>query len=396
MRRLIALFLLLALAAIALLALRDPGHASLSWGGWQVQTTLAVLLGLALAVVLLLWLILRLLGLILRTPSLLRQRQARRKQERALRELAAAVFSLIEGDWMDAERRFKRHAEDARDGILWLLGQAFTAHRQGAPARRDDALRLAEQRYPEASRVLRLFQAELLLDDDRPQEALGRLEPLHAENPRHAQVLRLMMQAHRRLQQWQAVLDDLAKLQRLRALPEEEGLALEEEAIEGRLVQLTEQGAEAVDAFWNGLRRSLRGRERLRLAHARALAAAGQAQGACDLLFRMLREYPSVAAARLLAGLDVPEPKTALEAAESLLARHGAEARIAAPLHLFAARMAWKLDLWGKARSHAEAALALAPSAEAHALLARALERQGLVQQALEQAWAALDLKPSP
>ncbi|MEF3192847.1 MAG: hypothetical protein K6346_01290 [Halothiobacillaceae bacterium] len=399
MRRLYLTLLLIAIGAgaITLLALRDPGQATLSWGEWHVQTSLAVLLGMTVIAMLLIGLTLRLLNLLLRAPQLLRQRRARRQQERALRDLADGVISLIEGDWRDAEQLFKRHADDAKGGLIFLLGMAFAAHRQQASARRDDALRLAEKRFPEATQALRLLHAELLIDENRLEGALSQLQALHAEAPRQPHVLRLLTELHRRREEWDAVLQRLPELTRLRALPDERLLALEEDAVAGRLAQLASQGVEAINAFWNDLRRSLRGRERLIAAHARALAGAESAQAACDLLLKTLHERPSQTLATTLVGIDPPQPKAALEAVESILARHGAGSPIAPTLHLFAARMAWKLDLWGKARSHAEASLAAQPSAEAHALLAQVLAREGHMEQALEQAMAGLTLaRPMP
>ncbi|MEW5973925.1 MAG: heme biosynthesis HemY N-terminal domain-containing protein [Pseudomonadota bacterium] len=392
MRRLLIVLLLIAIgaSAITLLAMRDPGQAALSWGDWHVQTSLAALLGIAVLAMLLVGLILRLLSLLLRAPTLWRQRKARRRQERALRDLTQGAISLIEGDWRDAEQLFKRHTDDAQGGLVWLLGAAFAAHRQGASARRDDTLRLAEKRFPEASQALRLLLAELLIDEDRLEGALSHLQALHAEAPRQPHVLRLLTELHRRRGEWEAVLQRLPELTRLRALPEERLLDLEEDAVDGRLAQLSEDGSEAVNAFWNDLRRSLRGRERLIAAHAQALAAAGNAQAACDLLLKTLRERPSTHLASVLARLQPAQPKPALEAVEALLQRYGEDSPLAAPLHLFAARQAWTLDLWGKARSHVEAVLAQAPSAEAHALLARVLDREGHREQALEHALKGL------
>ncbi|MGB9670474.1 MAG: heme biosynthesis HemY N-terminal domain-containing protein [Halothiobacillaceae bacterium] len=392
MRRMFIALLLITLSAgaITLLAMRDPGQASLSWGDWHVQTSLAVLLGITVLAMLLVGLILRLVSLLLRAPTLWRQHKARRRQERALRDLTQGTISLIEGDWRDAEQLFKRHTDDAQSGLVWLIGTALAAHRQGASARRDDTLRLAEQRYPEAAAALRLFQAEMLLHEGRDEGALSPLQALHAEAPRQAHVLRLLTELHRKRGEWEAVLQRLPELTRLRALPEERLLELEEEAIEGRLAQLIPQGREAIDAFWHDIRRSLRGRERMIAAYARALAAAGDSDAASGLLLKTLRERPSTHLTNVLARLQPTQPKPALEAVEALLQRYGEDSTLAAPLHLFAARQAWALDLWGKARGHVEAVLSQAPSAEAHALLARVLEREGHREQALEHALKGL------
>lgn len=401
MRQLILVLLVIVLgaAAVTLLVMRDAGVAHLSWGDWQVDTTLAALLGIAVAAMVAIGLTLRVIGLILRAPRLLRQRTARRQQERALRDVADSVLCLVEGEWKDAEQICKRHNSDPQGGLVWLLGAAFAAHRQGASARRDEILRSAETRFPEAGKAMRLVQAEMLIDENRLEGALSHLEALHAEAPRQPHVLRLLTELHRRRREWDAVLQRLPELTRLRALPEEQLLALEEEAVEGRLAQLGATGTEAVQAFWRDIRRSLRGRERLIAAHARALAASGAHDIAVDLLIKTLRERGSEALASALAGLESSQPKAALEATEALLARTGGMTPGAThALHLFAARMAWKLDLWGKARSHAEAAIASQPSVEAHALLARVLEREGHTAKALEQAQQALEhaLKDKP
>ncbi|MEW6444627.1 MAG: heme biosynthesis protein HemY [Pseudomonadota bacterium] len=396
MRRLLLILfaLVLGAGAIALLIIRDPGKAHLSWGDWQIDTSAAALLAVILALMLTLGLLWRLINLILRAPRLLRQRQARRQQERALRDVADTALCLVEGEWPEAEQICKRHHRDAQGGLVWLLATALAAHRQGASARRDDTLREAETRFPDASKALRLVQAEMLLDEGRLEGALSHLQALHAEAPRQPHVLRLLTDLHRRREEWDNVLQRLPELTRLRALPEERLLALEEEAVAGRLAQLGQISAEMVEGFWRDLRRSLRGRERLVAAYARALASSGANDAAVDLLIKSLRDRVSENLATVLAELDSSQPRATLEAVENLLARSGATGA-SHVLHLFAARMAWKLDLWGKARAHAEAALETRPSAEGHALLARVLERQGHGAQALEQAMAGLTLARS-
>lgn len=389
MRRIILPLILLAIGAgaIALLVMRDPGQATLSWGDWRIETSLAALLGIIIGAVLLIGLILRLLGLILRAPRLLRQRQARRQQERALHDVADGMLCLVEGDWTQAERICKRHNNDDQGGLIWLLGAALAAHRKEEYARRDDLLRQAEARFPKASLALHLVKAEMLLDEGALDDAAHILQTLHAEVPRHVHVLRLLTEVQRRRGDWDGVLQRMPELSKLRAMHEERLLELEEEAIAGRLAQLVDQGSDAIIAFWRGVRRQLRGHERLLAAYARALAASGAHDVAVDMLLKTLGELPSMALSTVLAELDSSQPQAALEAVEGIIAHHPNAA-----LHLFAARMAWKLDLWGKARAHAEQSIAIKPSIEAHTLLAQVLEREGQTAKALEQTQQALAL----
>lgn len=395
MRRFLLVLIALALAigAVALLIMRDAGTARLGWGQWQIDTSMAGLLGVivvsTVALLTLLWLV----NWFARAPAMLRQRRLRKLQARAWDDLEHVLRQLIAGDWDAAEKQCKRRVEQDDTRLVWWLGAAFAARQQGIPARADDYLEQAEKRFPQSAASLQLMQAQWRMHDGRPDLALPIVQALAAQDPRHPALLRLLTEAERRQGDWDGVLQQLPTLTKLRALPDDELLALEEAAIEGRIGQLAAQGAPAIEAFWRDIRKSLRGRERLLAAKAVSLASCGEHDQATELLLAALKDRHSVVLAAALVRMNPTQPKSALDAVEALIERN--KGVVSADLSLFAAHMAWRLDLWGKARAHAENVLQASANehayAEAHILLAQADEHDGQPAKALAHVRAAFD-----
>ncbi|OYY73865.1 MAG: hypothetical protein B7Y40_07425 [Gammaproteobacteria bacterium 28-57-27] len=403
MRRILFVLIALALAvgAIALLIMRDAGTAHLGWGSWQIETTMAGLLGVTLVTVLLLVAVLWLVNWLVRVPVMLRMRRQRKLEAREWDDLEHVLRQWVAGDWDASEKLCKRHTDAQESRWVWLMAQAFAAHQQGLSARAEDALKQAEQRFPQNASSVRLMQAQWFMQSGRTELALPIVQRLAAQDPRHPALLRLLTEAERQQGDWDGVLQHLPTLTKLRAMPEEALLALEEDAVEGRLGQLGAQGAPAIEAFWRDIRKSLRGRERLIAAKAVALASCGEHDQATEVLLTALRERLSGVLAAALVRMNPTQTRTALDAVEALLERN--KSTTYADLNLFAAHMAWRLDLWGKSRAYAESVLSLPANehayAETHILLAQIEEHDGQPAKALAHvraAFDALDKLPTP
>ena len=395
MRRIFIIFIALALAvgAIALLIIRDAGTANIGWGSWQIETTMAALLGVIIVSVLLLLATWWLVSWLTHMPDNLRKRRQRKLEMREWDDLEHVLRQWVAGDWDASEKLCKRHAEAPETRWVWLMAQAFAAHQQGLSARAEDALKQAEKSFPQNAASVRLMQAQWLMQAQRADLALPIVQRLAAQDPRHPALLRLLAEAERQQGDWDGVLQHLPMLTKLRAMPEEALLKLEEDAVEGRLHQLAAQGVPAIEAFWRDIRKSLRGRERLVAAKAVALAACGEHDQASDVLLAALRERPSAVLAAALVRMNPTQTRSALEAVETLMERNKGMAN--ADLSLFAAHMAWRQDMWGKARAHADAVLQLPAHehayAEAHILLSQLDEREGQPDKALAHVRAAFD-----
>ncbi len=109
MRAIFALVAIVALAAAVFLA-DNPGRVEIVWHGWQILTSVGVLIAAAalaaLAVALLLWL----LSLILGSPGMFFRRRRERRRRAGYEALTRGMVAVAAGDPQEA-RRYARRAE---------------------------------------------------------------------------------------------------------------------------------------------------------------------------------------------------------------------------------------------------------------------------------------------
>ena len=108
--------------------------------------------------------------------------------------------------------------ESPMAGAINAMVAARSAHELRKYSQRDEFIAIAENIAPEEV-VLRLMtQAELLLDERRPGEALKILQSLRATGARqHTATLRLELKAQQGSKNWDAVLDLLRQLEQRNA-----------------------------------------------------------------------------------------------------------------------------------------------------------------------------------
>jgi HemY protein len=345
------------LAASVLLTqavMHDPGHLLVSYGGWTLETSLAVALLLALAAFGVLTVALRLSGRLWHAPRRLRAWEERRARRQAHRALLRGLLDLAEGDWSAAERNLVRRAAHSELPLLNFLSAARAAQQQEAYERRDRYLHLAHESMPAADVAVSLTQAELQLAHRQNEQALATLMYLRQVAPRHTYVLRLLRTLYERLADWRALLALLPELRR-RGIGEAANLdALEQQAQLGLLLQVAGRGdPDALAAHWTALPKAVQRRGAMLDAYAGLLQEAGD-DGSAEALLRSALEnrWDPVLVQRYgrLSGADA---RLQLETAEAWLARHPREPALLLALGRFSLRN----RLWGKARAYLEAAI---------------------------------------
>ena len=127
MRAIIAAIVILGLAAAAGFLVDNPGQVEILWQGWQIDTTVGVLVAAAalaaLAVALVLWL----LSWILRSPRAYLRRRRERRRRAGYQALTRGIVAVAAGDPQEA-RRYARRAEALQaDPPLTLLLSAQAA-----------------------------------------------------------------------------------------------------------------------------------------------------------------------------------------------------------------------------------------------------------------------------
>lgn len=364
----IAALVIGAFAAHALL--QDSGYVLIDMHGYAVEMSVP---GLILAVVLL-YLALRLLVRIWKAPRQLGRAAGRYRDERARERLTRGLIAIAEGNSAKGERMLARGAGRSDAPLLNYLTAARAAQQQGAEERRDNWLRLAFEREPEAGPAILVTQAELQIERGQLDEALGTLERLQTASPGHPRGIVLRAQVYRELGRWQDLESLLPSLARVKSVDAETVSALREETASALLANAAANGqAERVEKIWQQLPKTLRARPSLVTEHARAAARCGNHDQLEKTIRKSLKTAWNPGLVEIYGELETSNPAAHLAHAEAWLTRRGEDP----VLLMTTARLCMRNQLWGKARSYLETSLGIRPDPVGYRLYGQLLQTMG-------------------
>lgn len=387
-----SLLLVLAVALVlgglvGVLVTRDPGYVLVAYEGLALETSLWLALLFLVLVYLAIWLLVasfRYVGS--GRGSLVRWNQRRR--DRAARDQTVrGLLLMAEGRWTEARKLLEGAARRVEAPLINYLNAARAAHEAGDQRGRDELLRAAHESTPGARFAVGLTQAELQRSQGQWEPCLATLLQLYRQAPRHAQVLRMLVDCYRHLEDWQAILELVGALRKNRALDAAALLALQLEAWRGRL-----RGArESPHALWERVPKELRREAALVVAFATAMAAAGENGHAEAVLRAALSHTWNPELVRLYGTLVTAEPGAQLVVAEGWLKERPNDP----DLLLALGRISLMNRQWAKAREYLEASLRLRRTAEAQGELGRLCTALGESERGGELLAQALDGLPS-
>jgi HemY protein len=336
--------------------LADPGYVVINFRGYVVEMSVPVLVGMAIALVLLVWLIRK----IILAPRRLGEAAGRYRSARSGKKLTKGMIAVAEGNLARGERLLGRAASTSDSPLFNYLQAARAAHLQGKDERRDEWLRMAYQETPEAANAVLLTQAEFQLDRGHYEQALATLRRVEEDTRDHAQVLALMGRLYYRLEDWGALADLLPRLRKNAQVKPDR---LNEWTIRVHQVAL-EQAADAdvLDAAWSNVPKKLRAEIRLLEAYYEGLMRVGLHDRAEKELASALKSEWRPPLVRLFGLVESSDTTKQLKKAEGWLRNRGEDP----DLLLAAARLCLRNELWGKARSYLETVLGLRPTPEAY------------------------------
>ena len=356
MRAFLAILLLVAAVAGGAFFADRPGRVEIVWQGWQVETSVAVLVA-ALALLLL---VVSLLVLAVAGLRRLRRRRSERQRRVGERALTAGLVALAAGETAEAGRQARRAMALLDRSPVALLLAAEAASRQGDTAASQRAYgALLENRDTEFLGLRGLIGQALRRGDDGTARHLAerarQLRPAAGWLTENA----LLLQA--RAGDWPAARETIATALRRRALPAErarhhQGVVLHE------LSREAEQRDDRRRAAGLAARAQAQAPDIAAIAahHARLLFALGRRRAAFKAIERAWRKAPHPDLARLYLDNGGDAGPLARAAALQRLAARNPEA---AESHLAIAEAALAAQLWGEARRHLTLAEAAAPPA---------------------------------
>ncbi len=369
------IFILVAIAAIfgfTLFKMQDTGFINIRLGDFQYETNLLMAGGALMAGVLALLLLFKIISLLYKAIVYFGAQRKERLMEKARVALSHGLIELAEGRFKEAEKLLLKHIQYSENPLLSYLSAARTAQRQGEHERRDEYLRLAHEANPDAEIAIGLTKAELQLDHEQYEQALANLRHLYTLSPKHAYVIKLLLKTYRRLADWYNLQLLLPELKKQKLLSHEELHALELESWHGLLDEKAQPNdTAALTTLWNHIPDSFRTDAGLVQHYARLLIELNALEQAEQVLRHTLDRHWSEALIVLYSELDMVIDNKQLEQIESWCHQHPHNAHLLLALgkHCLAKK------LWGKARAHLEASLAIHPMPETYLKLAQLLDQ---------------------
>jgi HemY protein len=367
------LFWITALFAIAvglvIAARYNDGYVLLVVPPYRIEVALNLLVLLLGAAFVLLFVLVRLISTALLMPSRVRQYRLARRRDKAQSSLLSALEAYLEGRYAKAEQDALEAIELGENTRIAAIVAARAAHEMRAYNRRDAHLERASVGAPENDALRAITEAELLLDQRRPQEALERLKKLPR---RRTTALRLELKAQQQMRQWDSVAAIVPELERRGVLDSEQAAKLRTHAIAENLKR-KEPDAYALDEAWKKLTDAQKRETPVAAAAAQCYIALDRSAEAQTIIEQSLESTWDPELVTLYSELAGRDTVRQIERAEGWLKSHPRDAALLFTLGRLCARQA----LWGKAESYLEASISVEPTYNAHLELARLHEKLG-------------------
>lgn len=381
MRSLLWLLTLAALAiGVAMLGRLTDGYVLWVVPPWRAEVSLNLFVLLQIAVLIILYLLLRGIFITLNLPRVVAEFHARRAHQRDERAAAEALRLFWEGRYsstLKSAEKVGSHdptqelgAGGAAAGVAALVGMK-AAHALRDPERIAAWEARAEEMDAAGWRTARLMAViRIALDARDYATAAEALEELGPQERRQIAAQRLALRLAQGRGDWPELLRLARQLEKHKALTPEQAQPLRLHAHHGMLDELGDDPAQLM-RHWD----SMSSADRLDPRLARRAAAALASAGACAENARLIEDYLDEHWESLLlesyANCPGGDALARIAHCEKWLHGHPNDASLLLAL----GRLCAQRQLWGKAQSYCEASLAIEPNCAAHIELARLFDR---------------------
>ncbi|HEY1796290.1 MAG TPA: heme biosynthesis HemY N-terminal domain-containing protein [Stellaceae bacterium] len=358
MRVPLALILIAVVVAAGAFVADHPGQVDITWQGWEIETSVGVLAGAVVVVLLVLGSIGGVLRRIWRLPANFARRRRERRRRSGYAALAGGFAAIAAGDASEAQRSARRAAAllDGAPLTLALSAQAAQLEGDEAAARRLQTEML--ERPETALLALRGLYTEAMRagDEAAALDLAERARRLRPQLPWAVEgVLGLQLRAGR----WIEARDTLADAAHRQIVPAER-VRRHRSAILVEMSRTAERNGERRHATSYAAQAVTLTPDRAAPAirEAEALIALGRTRAAGKAIERAWRTAPHPELARLYEGLNPTDPPLARLTTVQRLADENADCEDS---RVLVAEAALGARLWGEARRHLSLAVAAAP-----------------------------------
>jgi HemY protein len=378
MRRLFAIVLVALLLGVGVVALieTDPGYVLVAYGNYTLESSLWVGLLLLFALILVIYLAMRLVFRLIGSQRTLASWLGMRKSHHAARLSNRGLINFLEGNWARSRRQVLRGAKNNETPLVNYLLAARASHHLGEADKVSQYLGEAADSEAAATAALELVEAEIKVHAGQYEQALAVLDNMSNASayPRGLELRRAIYSAQG---DWQNLVDLLPELRKQKLLSAEALRELERSSYRQLLLDAS-AGDEVLDAatlrgVWQKVPSDLRQESDMLGAYVGLLLRDGDNAAAEKVILRGLKQQWDENLVRQYGLVESANIPRQLAQAESWLSAHPDDPE----LLLCLGRLSARDKLWGKARDYFENSYRLRRSAEVCAELGRLLTGLG-------------------
>jgi len=386
------LLVLMASIGLALVLQADSGYVQIRWYHWKLETTLPIFMGWAALMIVLLLVLWRVVSGLLHLPAYFSRMRQSRRQELTRQSLIKGLQGLGEGNFLEAERNWLRHADHAPLSLIHYLLAALAAQLQGERTRRQEHMAQAARCTPSAGAVVTLMQAWLQILGQEYVQALATLDGAPIDKP-NGLLLKLRLRCLWALKNWGGIRDLLPELKQAQVLPMFEWETIARRAVlEGMVAACRRHDLTALQTQWQNLPPTLRQHEGLKHVYVRSLNELGEAQLADVLIEEHLAQQWSQVLVIDYGSLKLPNPARRLQKVHRWMEKYGQQAALSWACGCLYLQM----QDWAQAERALQGSLTQDARPEAYVALAELYERRHELARACQAYQAALQSYPQP
>lgn len=376
------LIILVASVLVGIKIAKDPGYLLIIYGETSIETTLLVALIVAVIAFVLFIMIFKLLFHIFAMPQKIRDFRKKHQAKRSMHYMAKSLNELVEERWHHAETNIIKAMPGSKILALNYILAAKAAQQQKALARRDSYLRQAKASVSKNHISIELAQIHLQIAAKQWLQAHTNLQSLYQKNlaRKHPVIIKLLYQVLLHLENWEQLLKIYPEIDRYNILTKQQLSQLEIDIFKGLLEQASKKNdAHHMIDTWKKMPRRLHKSPEIVAIYAENLIHRKQDQIAEHILTTRLKSQMDDQLITLYGQIKPQNPGKHLQHAEKWLRERPKHEKLLLTL----AQICLEQQLWGKARSYLEQALAIKKSKQAYLLLAKLYEKLGQEEQAL-------------
>ncbi len=382
-------FFLSLLAGITLYLMQAPGLAVFTYGDVMIELPLVRFFIGACVAVAGLFLVLRMLGFVFNAPLRIQAARYKRRRRKAAKDTLQGLTRFAAGDWTQAEKLLIRGADETRSEYINYMWAANAAQQSGDYELRDQYLKQARKSLPGKQVALDILQAEFLLQQGLPKQALENIEPYSGQISSNPKIAGLFADSYEQLEDWQQLASLIPDLEKNNGFAPENLASTREKAVRGLLAAFMRgETAEDIERLGKRFRHVIVADDALSVSYVEALRTQGRHGAAAALITDLLSRHWSADLVRQYGLLEHPDTTPALHQAEQWMTVYGQDACV----YLTLGRLCKQAELWGKAKNYLELSLESEPRVETYGEIAALCEQLDETESAHQYIKKGMDL----